>query len=325
MSAERVRIGMIGLGEHALNGHAIYLAQDPRVELSAVYDTVSAKIERFRSMYGQCIAPFLNERELLRTDIDAVVIATPDRFHAASTLAALTAGKHVLVEKPIADASDQLGLLENAVSLAQDRNLVLTSCHSKRFDVPYVWLKSNLEQFRNAFGEVVSCHLDASYVSPHDTSLHKGLLIDRISHEIDYMNFLLGQSNFTATKLFDSDTRYDCIGQRNDGVTFHCSATRMLQEGPYSEFVNVRFAAGDVQVQCRDQTATIRDHQSGTVQHERCGKEDREVMYGLVNKNFVDAILGKTPNYLTLQDLITNTRAGIFLTEQGQYSTTSQK
>lgn len=66
-------------------------------------------------------------RLLARDDIDAIAIATPARTHSPITLAALEAGKHVLVEKPLAD-SREVG--RRMVEAAEDRGLVLMTDHT---------------------------------------------------------------------------------------------------------------------------------------------------------------------------------------------------
>jgi predicted dehydrogenase len=67
------------------------------------------------------------EQLLSRDDVQAVAIATPARTHHAIALAALTAGKHVLVEKPLADNQTDAAEM---VETANDRNLVLMADHT---------------------------------------------------------------------------------------------------------------------------------------------------------------------------------------------------
>jgi predicted dehydrogenase len=67
------------------------------------------------------------DRLLARDDIDAVAIATPAHTHSPIALAALAAGKHVLVEKPLAD-SHEVG--QRMVSLAAEQGLVLMTDHT---------------------------------------------------------------------------------------------------------------------------------------------------------------------------------------------------
>jgi predicted dehydrogenase len=67
------------------------------------------------------------ERLLSRSDIDAVAIATPARTHSAIALAALDAGKHVVVEKPLADRHTDAARM---VERAKERELVLMTDHT---------------------------------------------------------------------------------------------------------------------------------------------------------------------------------------------------
>jgi predicted dehydrogenase len=67
------------------------------------------------------------ERLLSRDDIDAVAIATPARTHSAIALAALDAGKHVVVEKPLADRHTDAARM---VERAKERELVLMTDHT---------------------------------------------------------------------------------------------------------------------------------------------------------------------------------------------------
>jgi predicted dehydrogenase len=75
------------------------------------------------------------ERLLRRDDVDAVAIATPARTHSRVALAALEAGKHVLVEKPLAD--DRLDAVR-MVTEAEDRGLVLMTDHTYCYTSPVI-------------------------------------------------------------------------------------------------------------------------------------------------------------------------------------------
>jgi predicted dehydrogenase len=95
---DKIRLGIIGLGNmgqhHARN---ILEGKIPRVELAAVCDAVAANLEKFPQVQGFSTpeALFASKR------VDAVIIATPHFAHTALGIAALDAGLHVMVEKPI--------------------------------------------------------------------------------------------------------------------------------------------------------------------------------------------------------------------------------
>ena len=99
---EQLRVAVVGAGYWGPN-LARNFRTSPDWDLVAVCDVDEA---RARKVVGarSTVEVVTSAAELFaRDDIDAVAIATPARTHAALTLAALDAGKHVLVEKPIAD------------------------------------------------------------------------------------------------------------------------------------------------------------------------------------------------------------------------------
>jgi predicted dehydrogenase len=99
--ATRVRIGTIGFGGMG-SGDTRYALTVPGVELVAVSDLYDGRLTRARELHGERIATTRDYREVLaRPDVDAVIIATPDHWHARISIDALAAGKHVYCEKPM--------------------------------------------------------------------------------------------------------------------------------------------------------------------------------------------------------------------------------
>lgn len=102
MTATRVRWGLIGCGDIARKRVAPALQDDSSSELVAVARAQADQAESFAREFG---VPrwYSNVDELIGDEeIDAVYIATPVHLHAAQTIAAAHAGKHVLCEKPMA-------------------------------------------------------------------------------------------------------------------------------------------------------------------------------------------------------------------------------
>ena len=99
---ERVRVGIVGCGEATQIMHVPSLTfLGDRFAVTAVSD-VSATVVDAVGEQWRIDARSTDHRELVtRKDVDAVLVASPDAFHAPVTLAALEAGKHVLVEKPM--------------------------------------------------------------------------------------------------------------------------------------------------------------------------------------------------------------------------------
>jgi predicted dehydrogenase len=96
------KVGIIGYGGIGrLHGRA--LMNVPGMKLAAVADTRSDLLEGL----DPAIQRFSDYRDMLQLDIDAVIVCSPTTFHAATCLDALSCGKHVLVEKPMATAVEQ--------------------------------------------------------------------------------------------------------------------------------------------------------------------------------------------------------------------------
>lgn len=98
----KVGVAMIGCGGIALANHLPGFGLCPDAKLVALCDSNSAVLERAKQQTGIAAAYTDYQQLLQNTDVDAVVIATPNFTHAPIALAALGAGKHVLLEKPIA-------------------------------------------------------------------------------------------------------------------------------------------------------------------------------------------------------------------------------
>jgi predicted dehydrogenase len=101
----RLTIGFIGVGKQGLGLVDNFLKQDTRVLAVCDVDTTrrNAAREKVNTFYGNSDCAAYNDFRvlLMRQDIDAVCIATPDHWHAIPMLAALRSGKDVYCEKPL--------------------------------------------------------------------------------------------------------------------------------------------------------------------------------------------------------------------------------
>ena len=101
MANQKIRLGLIGAGGMG-SGDTQYALSLPDVELTAVADIYSGRLERAKQRWGASLFTTRDYREVLaRKDVDAVIVATPDHWHSRITIEALEAGKDVYCEKPM--------------------------------------------------------------------------------------------------------------------------------------------------------------------------------------------------------------------------------
>jgi predicted dehydrogenase len=129
IAEKRLNVGLIGAG-HFGRFHALKLAAATRARLAGIADPDA---ERAKAIAWETGAEVLGVDELLSA-ADAVIIAAPAEFHYDLALRALTAGKHVLVEKPIAATLDQAAAL---AATARKAGLILQVGHLERFSAAY--------------------------------------------------------------------------------------------------------------------------------------------------------------------------------------------
>ena len=123
------KIGVVGCGYWGPN-LIRNLCQLPDCQLKIVCDTSEQRLRHMRRLHPEIATTNRFEDLLADTQLDAVVIATPVRFHFEMAKAALNAGKHVLVEKPIARTQAEA---EELVALAEKQGLVLMVGHTFLF------------------------------------------------------------------------------------------------------------------------------------------------------------------------------------------------
>ena len=115
MSNDNINIGVIGLGIMGHNNVDTAL-KVPGVKLVAACDLYTGRLTRAKELWGADLFTTRDYRELLnRKDIDAVIIAATDHYHARITRDALQKGKHVYCEKPMVHRiSEGMGVVEAA-------------------------------------------------------------------------------------------------------------------------------------------------------------------------------------------------------------------
>ncbi|MHB1001036.1 MAG: Gfo/Idh/MocA family protein [Armatimonadota bacterium] len=130
---DKIRIGIIGTGGIAKNTHIPAYINNPDAEIVAVCDNRPEVVDAVAAEFG-IKHKFTDYNKLLELDeIDAVDVCTPNFIHADPTIKALEAGKHVIVEKPIAlNAEEGAAMVEAAKR--SGKKLMVAYCMRWRSD-----------------------------------------------------------------------------------------------------------------------------------------------------------------------------------------------
>jgi len=146
----KTRVGVIGVGSWGVNHIEAYRAL-PHAEVIAVADSSPGRAEEVARTHG--IPHWFNNYEELCAlrEVDAVSVATPESDHVQPVEEAAKAGKHILVEKPIANA---VADIERMIAAARRADVILMPGHILRFDTRYALIKEKLES--RELGNVVT-------------------------------------------------------------------------------------------------------------------------------------------------------------------------
>lgn len=173
---KQIRVGVAGVGAIGKN-HARVLSELGGGILAAIYDVDYARASAMAAEYGG--TPVSTMEELISLT-DAVTVATPTVSHFEIGRRLLEAGKHLLIEKPITDNTDEArGLVE----LAKARGCVLQVGHIERFNPVLSLLEARLNhpQF-----------IEAHRLSPFpNRSIDIGVVLDLMIHDLEIILHLV--------------------------------------------------------------------------------------------------------------------------------------
>lgn len=149
-----LRVGILGYGYAGKTFHAPLIRSVPELQLRAVN---SRYPDRVHADYSGLIVHERPEELIASDDIDLVVVATPNNTHGQLARAAISAGKHVVVDKPFT-----LDLVEarEIVARAKASNRMLAVFHNRRWDSDYLTIKAALTSGRIGRVTHFESHLD---------------------------------------------------------------------------------------------------------------------------------------------------------------------
>jgi predicted dehydrogenase len=202
-----INIGVIGYGYWGPNLVRNFMA-NPDTHVVCVCDRAPARLEKVRALYPGVKITGLPEELIADSSIDAVVIATPVSGHFDLAMAALRAGKHVFVEKPITTTSVQaLQLIEEAAR----RKLTLLVDHT----FVYTGVVRKLRELIKApsFGQ--PSYFDTTRVNLGLFQQDVNVLWDLAVHDLSIMSYVLD-----ATPVAVSATGHTHVAGQPENVAF---------------------------------------------------------------------------------------------------------
>ena len=225
-----IRVALIGYGLAGASFHAPFIATTPSLDLRAIVTHDPERRARAARDHPQ--ARIVDDADVLwreASELDLVVVATPNRTHVPLARAALAAGLAVVVDKPLAPTAAQA---EALIDEAQRRGVALTVYHNRRWDGDFITLRQLVAA--GSLGTVFrfESRFDRWRPTPKgnwrergDPAEAGGILYDLGSHLIDQALVLLGPVTSVYAEL---DRRRDGVEADDDSflALTHASGAR---------------------------------------------------------------------------------------------------
>lgn len=210
---DEIRFALIGAGNLVRWEHLPALQKIPKTRLQAVYSARGAKGKAYGIRFNAEYATSDFEQILNDKEVDVVLVASRHREHAAQTIAALEAGKHVFVEKPMAINPEECKLIMKAVRSSGKR---VTVGFNRRFAPYYAEMK---RQVAKRSGEaVINIRINASYMNSDfwgASAEEGGAIIGEAVHMIDLMCFFLESTPASISAYSLPTNKNEPIGENN--------------------------------------------------------------------------------------------------------------
>ncbi len=202
--ANKLKVGIIGLGSMGSTHLDIY-SKIKEVEVIAIADSIQSRLDGSSKAEGNISGQaeggvtgisaikYLDGMELIENpDIDIVDICVGTDLHFTFVEAALSKGKHVLVEKPLARTYDEA---KKIIQLAEQSSKYVMSAMCLRYWPAWVFLKEAIDS--NAYGKCLSLNFKRQTSFPggafySDHNQCGGALLDLHVHDTDFVNYCLG-------------------------------------------------------------------------------------------------------------------------------------
>ncbi len=207
---DAVSVGVIGVGNRG-SYDARNVANDPRARLAAICDISHKQIEKAKAgIPAPDVKVYRDYRELLASDVDAVIIATPVFLHPEHFEAAVKSGKHIYIEKPAGADVEGCKRVMRAADGA-DRKINITFGFQQRYGAVYLKAKAMLDaggigKVREVHGQFLKCAVlgNEPPLAPIKSEADKlpnwklwrstfgDVIVETYCHNIDAINWFMG-------------------------------------------------------------------------------------------------------------------------------------
>ena len=220
-SMQSVRVGLLGYGAIG-HEHAEAITRVTGLDLAVVCDTQESRLAAAQEFSPQISTTPTPTNLIESSDVDLIVVSTPPNTHAQWALTALNAGKHVVLEKPMALTTAEC---DEVVATAASLGKLAVVYQNRRFDPDFLALKQVIDD--GELGDVF--HLE-SFVGTHqhpcnywhsDRDVSGGALFDWGSHVVDQVLQLMpGQVQY-VTAVNHKRRWHDVTNADHSRMTLH--------------------------------------------------------------------------------------------------------
>lgn len=265
----RIRVGVIGAGTFARSVLLPELVRQAEVTAIATRTGVSARSTAVR--FGASLATTDAKEVITSPAIDAVVIATRHDLHAELVIAALEAGKHVFVEKPLALSEEALTHVERTWSQSDS---ILMVGFNRRFAPLAAALREALSDrgpmfltYRVNAGRLAGSHWT------HDPTVGGGRIVGEVCHFVDFASYLCGD--------IPQVSAVEALGGASEPLEDNVSAILRFRNGSVATIVYS--ALGDPSLE-KERVEVLGEAGAGVLTDFRCLSVHREGRHQLVER-----------------------------------------
>ena len=259
-----IKAGLIGCGGRGTGAAVNFLDAGPNLQITALGDVFKDKLDQCRDQLRKsnhaveipdenCFIGFDAYQKVIDSGVDVVLLCTPPAFRPYHIEAAVDAGKHIFMEKPV--AVDPVGARKVMISVkrAQDKGLCMVSGTIRRVQKDFVETWRRVAN--GAIGEIVSAHItrnggglwvvqrqpgwtDMEYMLRNWANfcwLSGDHIVEQFIHEVDVMNWYIGKNPVKAMGWGGRQRRvtgdqYDFFSVEyvyDNGMHTHCAARQI--------------------------------------------------------------------------------------------------